>query len=140
MYIRNDGTIPAQARCQKTQGKLSCRRAGYIGAALAAIALLGCVLLILAHHGVPMGHLNALTNNALEKWVYLGMGLSVAALLVNLALARKQNTGKFIESPALTEILPYFPQQQRAFSKSKYFSYPTMPNMSPPSDEELGSQ
>lgn len=131
----------SQARCEVMQRKLTGRQAAVAGVALAAIAVLSCFLLIIAHHGVPLGPLNSLVSDASVKWLYLGMGLGGAAFLGNLALLCKRPKPKTIDYCSVSSFLtlPEKPPVSKPPESLRYGSF-LKNNALDYSSEELGSQ
>ena len=68
-----------------TEGCAQIKHAGAaITAALTAITLAGCVLLILAHQGFDLAGINSIAQMVEPKWIYLGMGIAGAVAIINI--------------------------------------------------------
>ena len=61
-----------------------------IVAALAAIVLVGGALLILAQQGFDLAGINSIANMVEAKWIYLGMGITGAVVLIDVTFILAQ--------------------------------------------------
>ena len=82
-------TIHSEERCFWIQKSNACTKAKIgtaIGiAALAAIAVVAGLFLVLAQHGVHIGGLNSMAQMMDARWLYVGMGMTSAALITDVA-------------------------------------------------------
>jgi len=73
-----------------------------IVAALAAITLVTSLLLVLAHHGIPLGCFNSLAQVVNIQWLYAGIGLSLITLIIDViyfvSLLRQARNRPFSDS------------------------------------------
>jgi hypothetical protein len=83
------------SRCcsiENSKTRIAIKMSAGIVAALAAIALVGCVFLAVAQQGYPLGGLNSIAQLAAAHWIYVGIAAAGAILIASiftLALVRR---------------------------------------------------